>query len=203
MVLPGLAAAEDEGRKVHVIEQRPFIQRLRVELTPKYGYTINEVLFDYHQVGGDLRFHITEEWAIAGSFSWYFPATTSAFEDVESTFDTFPEKRFVRWYAGGEVSWAPVYGKFILFGSWTVPWNAWLSAGGGVTLTGVDGIHPTGTVGIGTRLFLTPWLTMEFELKDHIYSENFKAGDSIMNNFVVHAGFGFWFPVGWTYEFAK
>jgi len=75
--------------------------------------------------------------------------------------------------------------------------------GAGVTLTGVDNLHPTGTVGIGTRWFLTPWLTMELELKDHIYNEDFKAGDSIMNNFVVHAGFGFWFPVGWTYEYAK
>lgn len=197
------AATAEETRAVHVIEQRPFIQRLRVELVPKYGYTLNEPYFDYHQAGGDLRFHITEEWALAGTFSYYFSNETDELADVQNTFEVFPEKRPVRWYAGGEVSYTPFYGKFILFGSWIVPWNAWLSVGGGVTLTGVDGVHATGTIGLGARLFLTRWLTLHLELKDHIYNEDFKAGDSLMNNFVVNAGFGLWIPFGWDYELPK
>jgi outer membrane beta-barrel protein len=198
-----LASAEAPTRAVHVIEQRPFIQRLRVELVPTYGYTLNEVLFDYHHAGGDLRFHINEEWAIAGSFKYAFASNTPEFDEVQSEFEVFPEKRYVRWYAGGEVSYTPFYGKFILFGSWIVPWNAWLSAGGGVVLSGVDQIHPAGTVGVGTRMFLTRWLTLNVELKDTIYSENYKAGDQIVNNLVFQTGFGLWFPVGWDYEFPR
>ena len=78
-----------------------------------------------------------------------------------------------------------------------------MSVGGGAVLTGVDGMHGAGTVGIGTRLFLTRWLTLNLEVKDTIYNEDFKAGDQLVNNVVFQTGLGFWFPVGWDYEYAK
>ncbi len=197
-----IAQAEEQERQVHVIEQRPFLLSLRAEIAPQFAYTMNEVLYHYLQASGTFRFHITEEWAVGLTYSHYFSSITEGFEDVQTTFAVYPETVPVRWFAGAEVNYSPIYGKFILFDSWIVNWNAWVSLGAGVTQTGVDNYHPTGTVGVGARLFLTPWLAMHMELKDHIYNENFKAGSELINNFVIQTGFGFFFP-DFEYKYQK
>ena len=194
--------AKEQERRVHVIEQRPFLLSLRAEIAPQFAYTMNEVLFHYIQASGTFRFHIDEQWAVGLTYSHYFSSITGKFESVQETFGVFPETVPVRWFAGAEVNYTPIYGKFILFDSWIVHWNAWLSAGAGVTQTGVDNFHPTGTVGVGARLFLTPWLAMHIEFKDHIYNESFKAGSELINNFVVQTGFGFFFP-DFEYRYQK
>jgi outer membrane beta-barrel protein len=205
MLLPMTGQAqEDAERKVHVLEQKPFLHALRVEVAPTIGYVINDVLFHQMHVGGMLRFHILDELAISGSYSHYVVSETSAsFDNVQNDYSVFPEKKFVRWFAGGEIAYSPIYGKFVLFGSWTVHWNAYIALGAGVTQTGVDDIHFTGTAGLGSRFFLTDWMTLNFELKNHIYQENFKAGDEIVDNLTFQLGFGFFLPASFDYEFAK
>ena len=203
-LLPCSAHAQDDAeRKVHVLEQKPFLHALRVEVVPLVGYTISDVLYQHFQVGGQLRFHILDELAISGTYGHYFSDTSGAFDDVQSDFSVFPEKKFIRWFAGGDIAYTPIYGKFVLFGSWIVHWNAYIALGAGVTQTGADDLHITGTGGIGTRFFLTDWLTFNMELKNHIYRENFKAGDKFVNNVVLHAGFGVFIPFGFDYEFTR
>ena len=203
------AYAQDEGgegaqrRTVHVLQQRPFLQSLRVEVTPQFGYTINEVLTEYLQVGGTLRFHINEEIAIGGRYGHYFASETDAFHQVQDDFALFPEKSFIEWYAGGEVDYSPLYGKFILFGAATVHWNAFFTLGAGVTKTGAEKPLFTGMLGFGSRLFLTRWLTLNLEIKDFIYSEPFKNGDEILNNVVLYTGLSIFIPFTWNYKFPK
>ena len=103
------AWADQPTRVVHVIEQRPFIQRIRLEVVPTYGYTINETQFAYHNVGGDMRFHITEEIALSGSFKYAFSSVKGQIDDLQEDFEVFPEKRPLRWFAGGELNYTPFY----------------------------------------------------------------------------------------------
>jgi outer membrane beta-barrel protein len=203
--VPMLASAQDEKaeRQVHVLEQRPFLHSLRVEVQPLFGYTVNEVMYEYLQVGGALRFHINEEWSLGGNYGHYFSDVTSAFESVQEDFELFPEKSLVKWYAGGEVAWTPLYGKAIVFGSWIMHWNAYITVGGGVTKTASSGVRPTGVFGLGGRVFLTDWLTFNLEVRDHIYSEPFKAGDELINNVVLFSGFGIFIPFGYDYVYPK
>ncbi len=210
LLAPSTASAQedDNERRVHVLEQRPFLHALRVEVQPVFGFTINEVMYRYLQVGGALRFHITEEWSLGGSYGFYLGddsfKTTSTFEDVQKQFELFPEKALVEWYAGGEFAYTPFYGKAILFGSAIMHWNAYLTAGAGVTKTTADDdLRITGMFGFGGRVFLTEWLTLFLEVKDHIYTEPFKAGDELINNVVLFTGFGVFIPFGFEYVMPK
>ncbi len=202
-VAPSASADEKEQRKVHVLEQRPFLHALRLEVLPHFGYTVNEVLYQYLQVNGSLRFHITEEWSVGGSYSHYFADSTSTFDQIQDEFELFPEKSFIRWYAGGEAIWTPIYGKAIVFGSWIMHWSAFFTAGAGVTKTQAEGAQVTGTLGLGVRVFLTDWLTLNLELKDHIYTEPFKSGRTLMNNVVMFTGFGVFIPFSTEYKHPK
>lgn len=193
--LPQIAAAEETPqRKVHVLQQRPFLRRLRAEVTPLFGYGINQVLYQYLQVGGTFRFHFVEDWSIGGTYMHYFPSATGTADQVENELGVYPEKAYIRWFAGGEVAWVPIYGKFIGFRSFIAHWDVYLTAGAGATMTNQKDPLFTGTFGVGSRIFLTRWLTFTLELKDHIFSQPYKAGDEIVNNLTVQTGFSFFFP---------
>lgn len=197
------ADAEENERGIHVIQQRPFLQALRLELLPEFGYTVNDTLHHYLQVGGTLRFHITEELSIAGNYGHYFASKNSTFEQIEEEFSLFPERSFIKWFAGGEISYIPIYGKFILLGLSTVHWNLALNLGAGVTRTFADDPLFTATLGFSVRFFITKWLTFNLGLRDHIYNEPFRRGDRIMNNLVLHTGFGLFMPFNYTYKHRK
>jgi outer membrane beta-barrel protein len=202
--LPSVGMAQsDDDRKVSVIQQKPFLRAMRAELTGSFGYTVNETLNEFLQAAGGLRFHITDSWSIGTSYSHYFATDKATVGQLQNEFGVFPERSTVQWFAGGDVSWVPVYGKFVLFESGIIHWDMFLSAGAGVTKTWEPAPLVTGTAGLGTRIYLTRWLTLTIELKDHIYLQAFKAGDKIMNNLVVHSGLSIFIPFGWEYEFQR
>jgi outer membrane beta-barrel protein len=199
----GRAAEKKDERDIYVLQQRPFLRALRLELSPQFGYTVNEPLFRYLQVASTVRFHINESWSVGGTYAHYFSDTSAATEKLQDEFALFPEKSLIQWYAGGEGSWVPIYGKLILFESWVVHWDAFLTVGAGVTKTWAPDLRFTASVGVGTRIFLTSWLTLTLELKDYIYQEPFKAGDRLINNVVFHSGLSIFFPFTWEYKLQK
>ena len=81
----------------------------------------------------------------------------------------------------------PVYGKFAWFNRSIVHWEIWASAGVGATFTEVIAARPgrtdskafkntalTPNVGIGSRFFLTDWLTVNFALRDYLIIDKFE-----------------------------
>jgi len=206
--VPATALAQDplqeaEKKKVHVLEQRPFLHALRVELAPAFGYTINEVLSEQMQVGGTLRFHITETLSVGGTYSHYFTKQSKHAVQLQDEFELFPEISFPKWYAGGEVNYTPIYGKMVVSGLTTVHWNVYLSGGAGVTKTGAKDPLITGMIGLGSRFFVTSWLAINIDARDYIYSEPFKAGTEIINNLAIHAGISLFVPFTYSYRYPK
>jgi len=208
MTLPMTAAAQEvtadtEKKKVHVLEQRPFLHALRVELAPAFGYTINEVLSEQLQVGGTLRFHVTETISVGGIYHHYFSSQSSRAMQLQNEFELFPETSFPKWFAGGEINYTPIYGKMIVSGLTTVHWNAYLSGGAGVTKTAAPDPLFTAMIGLGTRFFVTSWFTINVEVRDYIYSEPFKAGSEIINNVAIHTGVSLFVPFTYNYRYPK
>ena len=80
----------------------------------------------------------------------------------------------------------PVYGKFAWFNKSILHWEIWASAGFGVTLTEVIARDParqdlafkntslTPNFGLGSRFFLTDWLTVNFALRDYLIIDRFE-----------------------------
>lgn len=205
-VVPDAAETEFQ-RQIHVYQRKPFMRNLRLEITPIFGVAINETLTTQLAGGGAMSFHITDEISIGGSYFKAFHEKNSGFDEVEDSFGVFPEKKFRDWYAGGHVSYVPVYGKFILFGAAIVHFDAYLVGGAGVMRTysvGSEGNNRISwNLGIGGRLFVTEWLTLNLELRDYMYIEEFKAGSSFMNNVTMHAGISIFAPFSYGYEYAK
>ncbi|MCA9521545.1 MAG: outer membrane beta-barrel domain-containing protein, partial [Myxococcales bacterium] len=116
-------------------------------------------------------------------------------------YEVFPEKRITKWAAFGHVGYAPIIGKFALFNSWVVHFDVYIFAGGGVTHTA--GNRPTGVFGVGSRMFLNKFLSINWEIRDQLYRETFNAGKSIVNNVVFSVGLTMFIPFGFKYKGLK
>ena len=198
---------EDFQEQIHVYQRRPFMRKLRFELAPTFGVSFNETLTNHVAVGANATFHVTDWLFLGGSYQKFFHTESTVFDEVQDAYGVFPERKFMDFYAGGHIGYVPIYGKFILFDAAIVHYDFYIVAGAGVTRTftvGSEGQNRvTGNFGLGSRLFLTEWLTLDFELRDYIYNEEFKAGDSIVNNLMFQTGLSVFFPFKHTYRYAK
>jgi outer membrane beta-barrel protein len=134
-----------------------------------------------------------------------------------------------RYLYGGafNMGYVPGYGKFALFNRQIIHWEVWISAGFGATFTEVIARNPadqaskafkntalTPNAGLGGRLFLTDWMTVNIALRDYIIADKYEplapcmnaddckahADSALVNNVMVYAGVGFYLPTKFTYK---
>ena len=85
------------------------------------------------------------------------------------------------------MGYVPVYGKFAWFNRSIVHWEIWASAASASTLTENISRNPadqtskafkntalTPNFGIGSRFFLTEWLTVNFALRDYFIIDKYE-----------------------------
>ena len=112
-----------------------------------------------------------------------------------------------------EAQWAPLFGKFAVFGLGVVQVDGYLIAGGGAerTTRGTD-LKPACEIGLGMRLHMLRWLSLSADVRDLIYSEKFQScdaasagvcGTAIMHQVFTGLRIGIWIPPTTTYRFPR
>ena len=199
---------------IRVIQQRPNIRAGRLEIQTLFGLGLADTMFRHKAPVLNARYHITERWSVGGSGAYYFPdthgfdaplsSTSATFDDVTATFELFPEKAVIEWFAGIDAAFIPIDGKFALFNRHIFYFDFYLVAGGGVIQTSRSATpKPVGVVGIGWRLAFNRWLALNLEFRDHLYVENYNAGDEFVNHVMFQAGLSWWFPFDFEYRFPR
>lgn len=189
---------------VRVVQQRPILKAMRFELALHGGVSTADVMHDQYSASATGRFHINEWLSIGASYAKYFSSRSATFADVTGDLEVYPELSRLQWYAGADVSLVMFDGKFKLFDDAIGYWDIHALIGGGVTTTSrSESPKPTGMLGLGMRIFLTKWLTLNFEVRDHIYVESFNAGSRLINNIVGQGGITLFIPFGFDYSYPK
>lgn len=201
---PAAAPRADLDTLVRVIQQRPVLKSGRFELLAGAGLVINDDMYDHWLATTTGRVHVSEWISIGATYAKYFSKDSDLQNEIALDYEVYPELSAIRWYAGGDVTFVAFEGKFVFFDSAIAYWDLYASIGGGVTVTSrSDDPKPTGMIGAGIRFYLTDWLTLAFEVKDHIFVEKFAAGSSLVNNVVGQAGLTIFIPFGFDYEYEK
>lgn len=192
----------DEIDLIRVIQRRPFLRRNRLEVSPFLGTNVNDALVNMLVAGASLNWHLTEVMALGVNGSYSLGSETDLFDKVIEDYELFPQVSKVLWQANLQFQYAPLYGKFALFNTWIIPWDVYSVLGLGYTKTELAG-HPTLSAGIGQRYFMNRWFTVNFELRDHIYNENYPGGSELVNNLLFTAGVSFFLPPDFQYRTLK
>ena len=196
------AAKQAELDLIRVIQRRPFLRRGRVEFSPSIGTNINDSLVNAFLAGASLNYHLTEVMAVGAYGGVSLGSETDLFDQVIEDYGLFAQIAQVQWYGGLHFQYAPVYGKFALFNTWIIPWDIYALLGAGYTKTELAG-HPTLSAGAGSRFFMNRWFTLNVELRDHIYNEDYPGGSELVNNLVFNAGVSFFLPPDFEYRTLK
>ena len=136
----------------------------------------------------------------------YHFMNTDTYEQVISQTSTAPDTPVPLWSAGAELGVVPIFGKFSLFNNRLGFYDIGLTAGGvyansqSIALPIASG-GPGGTVSVFTHLFLNEWVSVNFEIRDTIYTASLQGADSraLSHAVTVSGGLGFFFPKRFKY----
>ena len=173
------ASAEEEApqrgktlqERIRAVSRRVFLKRERFELEPLVAFSANDALNRWWTFGLRGAYHFNEEFALdfggGGGFN-------QPLKDIRLLGD--PEKLDQvpivgqKAYADIGVTFAPLYGKLALMAEQVAHFDCFVSAGlGAIVDESEDGVHPALQVGIGTRVFLTRWLTFRADVRSYTY----------------------------------
>jgi outer membrane beta-barrel protein len=214
-----------------VVPRKQFLKGGRLELAPFAGITVNDNLIRHYVFGGDFNYFLTDALWVGLQGQYFVKQLSTQAELVGLQFNrTSTLNRYL--YGGSfNMGYVPSYGKFALFNKNIVHWEIWISGGVGATFTQVLARDPaeqntkgfkntalTPNVGIGGRLFLTDWMTLNVALRDYIIVDKFEppatmnpecntldsckaaADSALVNNFMAYVGVGMYLPTKFTYK---
>ncbi len=215
LALPQEVEAQQVRRKfrdkIHVIQRKPVLQKKRFDIAPKLGYSLNDPLVSTPVAGGSASYHFTERVYLSGMFHWYnfgpsLSGSTELYEQVASQANSAADAPVVNYAGGLEVGFIPIFGKFSLFDGDIAFYDVALTVGGmwvdsaSLQLTGGQG-GPGATISLVNHIFLSEWVSLNFELRDTIYTAQLRgAADSVLSHMVTFSvGLGFYFPTTFAY----
>jgi len=194
ILIGGAAAAEQQADpdavRVHVLEQRPFTEAGRWELSFFGSAQVNPKFTQHAGLSAELAYHLRENLA-AQLGVWYFPvsAQSSLSEELLTKAREAPETAeafLLRGAALAGLELMPIYGKLDVFDGKILRLGIYLNGGLGVAKTrlqlrpssdpttgatfGDTGYRPIASLGIGLRVFLSERITVRLELRDFAYS---------------------------------
>ena len=222
----GQASPTLSWQDIVVVPRKSFLKSLRLELAPFTGLSVNDLLIRHYVFGLDLNFFLTDVLWIGLQGQYFLKSLTEREELVGLQYNRIPSLNRYLWGGSFNLGYVPAYGKFSLFNRSIFHWEIYATAGVGVTKTEIiprdpsndkfNNIALTPNVGLGTRLFLFNWLTLNISIRDYIFPDKFEnenrppgqdaaaakaaATQALVNNVMVMAGVGLYLPTKFQYK---
>lgn len=197
--------------KIHVVQPKPVLQKMRFELAPRLGMTVNDSVTRNYRVGLNANFHILEPLYVGLTADLYnfggaLGGATNTFEQVQNETGAVPESALLNWFAGLEIGYVPFWGKFAIFNQSIAFYDFAVVVGGGaVNATSLFPV-PTYTTGGGTlslqgRIFLSKWIAFTLEVRDVIFLADLNGASGALTNIAsVGLGASFFLPTTFKYS---
>ncbi len=190
----------------------------KLELTlPSGALSLNDAFFTKYMAGAKVGYHFNEYFSAALTGA-YGASTTTGSTSVcpvnqgcrpASNAQLYQVPGDLKWLAGAELAFSPLYGKLNLFAEKAIHFD--LSIMGGADLVGYrdvltsaqatagqtpgDASSPGGHLGLGARIFLARFMALRLELRDVLYSVSKLDRGKLQTQLFAEAGLSFFIPV--------
>jgi outer membrane beta-barrel protein len=188
----------------------------RFELTPTVQLSLNDAFYSKYMGGLKAGYHFSDSFyaglAATGGFSSTTGSATRCAPGAGCTpaepWRLYQVPGLIRWIAGAEVAFSPVYGKLNVFAEKAVHFDLSLIAGVDlVSFRDVDtsatlaspepgnASSPGGHLGVGARVFFGRFMAVRLELKDVLYSVPHLSTGKLQSQLMADIGLSFFLPV--------
>lgn len=162
------------------------------------GLSLNDPYIQHVFLGASAVYHISELFAVGATADYALSATTRLTDDLLEKLNVRTALSPINFIAAGNFEYTPIYGKFALVNRIVIHWDLGASAGLGVLRTTATGFHFMAQLGAALRLHLTRWLTLSFEIRDHLFSESItvlgQQAGGFAQTLVFRTGVGIFMP---------
>jgi outer membrane beta-barrel protein len=221
-VLPLSAAGQSSkadafAGKIPPVSGQLYQKAGRFEVTGTGNLSLNDAFFTKYFGGLKVGYHFTESLsaAVHGAAGAAVKSnsavrcTTAGCSDANDLMLRQVPGR-IRWLAGAEAAWSPVYGKLNVVSEQVAHFDLSVFAGPDLIAydevlssaaagSGAPGMATSigGHVGLGVRLFFTRSLAARLEVKDYVYAvkvPNAGAGSDLQNQLFAELGISYFLP---------
>ncbi len=174
------------------VQRRPFLKRLRAEISAWGGFFASDLLSSTYTYGAAIAFYPFEDWGIEASLH-------------VAPFDLAIEKPLTTFFAGqvyrkanayivtGNVVWSPIHFKLKATEKAIAYGDVFFFVGAGDTINDtVQGL--TFDVGFGLKLYPTKYFGVRFDLRDYVLVQDAIAVQRVTNNLVGTFGLTVFIP---------
>ncbi len=202
LIAPGLVAAEEscldpadplgEAGARKGVQKRPFLKRLRAELSVWGGFFASDLLSSTYTYGGALAFYPFEDWGIELALH-------------VSPFDLAIERPLTNFFAGqvyqkanayiatANVIWSPIHFKLKATEHAIAYGDIFFFVGAGDTVNDtVQGL--TFDAGFGLKIYPAKYFAVRFDLRDYVMVQEAIAIQRVTNNLVGTFGISVFLP---------
>jgi outer membrane beta-barrel protein len=193
-----------EHRDPPAVQHKLHPRASRTEISAHYALIPNDQYRDYTAPGVSVTHFLFESLSLGLSASFPQQSFSKLGQFLGDTFpksETLDEQEQYKLLAGLDVGWVPFYGKmsFLGFDLAHFDLGAYLGAGAAQTTfleTGVgqsDGMTFGGSTGVGMRFYITKWVTLRFDWRQHFLLARRPEG-GVISPTVLAVGLGTLFP---------
>jgi outer membrane beta-barrel protein len=230
---PAAATGEQAGaprtkswEDIVVVPRKAFLKGGRLELAPFTGITLNDVLIRHYTFGGDLNFYLTDVFSIGIEGQYFIKERSDRESLVGLQYNRIPTLNRYLYAAAFNFGYVPGYGKYTLFNKYIMHWDIFVAGGVGAIWSEIiprvvgdetfQTIALAPDVQVGTRFFLSDWLTVSFAFRDYLFNDKFEPTDRdssesidevkarapgrFVNNLMFTASLGFYLPTSFQYR---
>ena len=163
---------EEHIEAINVIQKKIITNKNKIELFPAFALSVNSPFAYTYSFTGGLGYHFQENFYLELFAGMSKINYKDAAKELPREANVSPEIAIPRFFVDLNGVWIPISGKFSFMSSTILYFEYYLTSGIGYFKTNnVDA--PSFNIGGGQKFYLSDWLAFRFEIKDHIYAENF------------------------------
>lgn len=212
LAMPALADRRTNLEDAPPIRARVELRAKRHQVTPIFGFSMNDAYQRSLSAGITYRYYVNNWLGVGIDFvGTYFNFDTGLTEQIDAQLSApgksgKPSTSNPSIIPTVAVTFVPIYGKMMLFGTFPMAYDVQITLGAGYALTNGEGrIDDGGSFapmwGVGTRFFFSDWIALEVGLRDYIIDMPIVAPSDVKDpepsftqNFMVTLGVSFFFP---------
>jgi hypothetical protein len=141
---PLAALAQSSNERVHVLMKRDYSVKNKIEVSLFGGLSVDDIFTQHYTATIAVDYHIDEAFALEamwmtsqlGDMRWH--SYTDAYDNIHQDAKLSPSNAdlaMISNYAGLNVQFSPIYGKFSFFNLGLVHADFYVTAGGGMAIT--------------------------------------------------------------------
>lgn len=193
---PNEAPLPMSSEKLYSVQTRFVDPTLRLEISANGGNRFSgDSFLRSQEVGGAVRFYITDRFYLQGAYSKVFNQLTATGDRFLAEENRLPDSAYASARADGQLGYNLFYGKFRLTMNSTMYFDHYVSLGGGQVQM-ATGWTPSFVGETGLALWATRNLTFRLGIKDYFYKETRLLSSSYEHNITGVLSIGWIFGGG-------